>query len=38
VDESRVVRALRARRRAMMKRAEDAGAIHPTKIEFIYSS
>jgi DNA invertase Pin-like site-specific DNA recombinase len=37
-DESRVVRALRARYRAMMKRAEDPGTIHrPTKIEFTYS-
>jgi hypothetical protein len=37
-DESRVVRALRARYRAMMKRAEDSGTIHrPTKIEFTCS-
>jgi DNA invertase Pin-like site-specific DNA recombinase len=37
-DESRVVRARRARYRAMMKRTEDPGTIHrPTKIEFTYS-
>jgi hypothetical protein len=37
-DESRVVPALGARRREMMKRAEDPGAIHPpTKIELTYS-
>ena len=37
-DESRVVRARRARYRAMMKRAEDPGTIHrSTKIEFTYS-
>ena len=36
-DESRVVRALRARYRAMMTRAEDPGTIHrPTKIDFTY--
>ena len=37
-DESRVVRSLRARYRAMMNRTEDPGTIHrPTKIEFTYS-
>jgi hypothetical protein len=36
--ESRVVPALGARHREMMKRAEHPGAIHrPTRIEFTYS-